>query len=483
MEFRVLGPLEVLDASGRSLTFAGAKERAILAALLLARGEVVSTDRLIDLLWPEDPPAKPANALQARISALRRTLGSPEVIATRSPGYRLAVESATVDAIRFEALLDEARANTDRAIAIYDQALAQFRGAPLAEFVYEDFARGEIARLEELRTSAREERIQLMLDSGRHAEVLGELEGLVVEWPLRERAWGQLMLALYRSGRQADALRAYRQAATTLGEELGIEPSPELRRLEEAILVQDPDLEPTSGERAAPGHNLRARLTSLVGRTDDIERVGDLLASHRLTTLTGPGGVGKTSLAIAIGQEAVPRFRDGVWFVELASVDDPTLVPAVIASDLGVEIGDRSTLDLVCEVLRDREVLLVLDNCEHLVDAVAEAAVEILQRAPGSKIIATSREPLGVTGEILWPTRPLPAPADTADPTDLESYDSVRPVRRARPCRAPRLRPRQHHGVGGGGHLPSPRRPPARHRTGRRPGAQHACERDRCPAR
>jgi DNA-binding SARP family transcriptional activator len=241
MEFRVLGPLEVVDASGRTLTFAGVKERTILAALLVARGDVVSTDRLVDILWSEQPPANPANALQARISALRRALGSPDVIVTRSPGYRLAIEAADVDAIRFETLVDQARAAAgESAIDLYDRALALLRGAPYVEFAYEDFAQAETVRLQELSLSAREERIQALLDAGRHGEVLGELEVLVSDHPLRERGWGQLMVALYRSGRQADALRAFRQAASVLGEELGIEPSPELCRLEEAILARIP---------------------------------------------------------------------------------------------------------------------------------------------------------------------------------------------------------------------------------------------------
>lgn len=431
----MLGPLEVLDASGQPLVVAGAKERAILAALLIHPGEVVSTDRLIDILWPSEAPSNPTNALQARVSALRRSVGEG-VIVTQAPGYRLATDPRQVDSGRFEALVGRARASGDNAgsaLSLYDEALELWRGVPYADFAYQDFARAEISRLEELWITAREERIQLLLDLGRHNEVLGELEGLILEHPLRERIWGQLMVALYRAGRQADALRAYRQAATVLGDELGIEPSLELRQLEEAVLTQDPTLALAETQKTEPGHNLPARLTPLVGRSDDIRRVLELLDEYRLITVTGPGGVGKTSLAVAVGEEAVARFRHGVWLVELAAVEDPSLVPVEIARDLGLDVGDRLTLDLVCEFLQDRVVALILDNCEHLVDSVAETALAILQRAPRCKIIATSREPVGVTGEILWPTRPLPAPEEPLDPAELVSYDSVRLfVQRAR---------------------------------------------------
>lgn len=430
MQFRVLGALEVLDASGRPLVLTGAKERSLLAALLINPGEVVSTDRLCEILWPDAPPSNPTNALQARVSALRRALGEPDVIVTQSPGYRLSIGAEDVDATRFEALLGEARktskAGLASAIEVYDRALELWRGTPFADFVYQDFARPEISRLEELWLAAKEERIQVMLDVGRHSEVLGDLDALVVEYPLRERFWGQLMLALYRSGRQADALRAFQEASKRLGEDLGIEPSLELRQLEDAILTQDSSLAGPSGKDTAPDHNLPARLTSLVGRSTDIERVVGLLADQRLITLTGPGGVGKSSLAVACGQEALAGFDDGVWLVELAAVSDPGLVPVEIVRSLRLEVGDRSTLDVLCEVLRDRNLLVLIDNCEHLVDAVAGTVAAILQRARHVRIIATSREPLAVTGEILWPTRPLSVPSGTADEVDLEGYDAVK---------------------------------------------------------
>lgn len=429
MEFRVLGPLEVIDDDRSPIVLSGVKERTLLAALLVSPGEVVSSDRLIDIVWSEELPANPLNALQARMSALRRSLGGSDVIVTQPPGYRLAVGSDDVDVGRFERLLGEARnaagGHSPAAVDLYDQALSLWRGDPYADFAYQDFFRPEISRLEETRLDARAERIEVMLEAGRHAEILGELEALVVRHPLRERFWGQLMTALYREGRQAEALRSFREASRILGEELGIEPSRELRQLEEAILSQDAALSMSIEAVKGPRHNLPARLTSLVGRVTDTEQVTGLLEDHRLVTLIGPGGVGKTSLALACGEAAVSRFGDGVWLVELAAVSEGELVPAEIARSLGLGTGDRSTLEQVCDALRDRELLILVDNCEHLIDAVAGTASKILERAPEGRMIATSREPLGVPGEILWPTRPLAAPGGDTDLADLEGFDAV----------------------------------------------------------
>jgi DNA-binding SARP family transcriptional activator len=254
MEFRLLGPLEVLEHD-RVLTVGGGKQRALLAVLLLHANEVVSTDRLLDDLWGASPPATAAKSIQLYVSRLRKVLGDGRLM-TRPPGYVLRVDRAELDVARFERLVGEARAaDPERAAAKLREALDLWRGAPLADLAYEPFARAEIARLEELRLEALEARVQAELAAGRHAGLVGELEALVAEHPLRERLWGHLMLALYRSSRQAEALEAYRGARRVLADELGLEPSAELRRLEQAILQHDPSLElapRAPAARAAP---------------------------------------------------------------------------------------------------------------------------------------------------------------------------------------------------------------------------------------
>src|SRR5438552_8849439 len=243
MQFRILGPLEVTD-DGRELPVAGASQRALLALLLLHVNEVVSSDRLIDELWSAEPPASGVTALQVRVSQLRKALGpAAERLETRPPGYVLRVRPEELDLDRFTRLLNEADgAEPSVAAGMLREALALWRGPALGEFAYESFAQAAIGRVDELRLSAVERRIEADLALGRHADLIGELEALVAEHPLRERLRGQLMLALYRSGRQAEALDAYRQARAAL-DELGLAPSADLRQLEKATLTHDPALE------------------------------------------------------------------------------------------------------------------------------------------------------------------------------------------------------------------------------------------------
>ena len=246
MEFRVLGPFEVL-AEGQPVALGGARQRAVLAILLLHRGEVVSVDRIVDELWGERPPDTATKTVQVYVSRLRKALGEG-VLVTRGGGYALEVDADQVDADRFERLAAEGR---ERSIGVKPtvaaeslrEALDLWRGPPLADFAYESFAQNEIARLEELRLVALENRIEADLALGRHAELVPELEALVAEHPTRERLRGQLMLALYRSGRQSEALESYQDARRTLDEELGLEPGPELQQLEREILAQDPAIE------------------------------------------------------------------------------------------------------------------------------------------------------------------------------------------------------------------------------------------------
>jgi predicted ATPase/DNA-binding SARP family transcriptional activator len=440
MEFRILGPLEVHEGAV-PVPIPGAKERALLADLLVNARRVVPADRLIDDLWGEHPPGNPGNALQGRVSQVRRALGpaGARLLATRPPGYAIQVDPDQVDASRFERLVAEAaRAagnGSPDAARLLEEALGLWRGPALAEFADQPWAQAEAVRLEELRLAAVEHRAELALAAGEHAGLVGELETLAAAHPARERPRGQLMLALYRSGRQADALAVYQQTRAVLAEELGIDPSPELQRLHQAILTQDPALDPARVTPAEPGHNLPERLTSFVGRQAELREVGKLLEQHRLVTVTGPGGAGKTSLAVELARQVRRGHPDGAWLVELAALRDPGLLAEAVATavGLGAEPGEAggprsSTAERLAELVRDRALLLVLDNCEHLVAACAELVERLLLAAPGIKVLATSREVLGVPGEARWLVPPLgaPDPRDGTGPAAMARADAVR---------------------------------------------------------
>jgi predicted ATPase/DNA-binding SARP family transcriptional activator len=436
MEFGILGSLEVRNGAD-PVRVPGAKERALLADLLVSAGRVVPADRLVEDLWGEQPPGNPANTLQGRVSALRRALGpGGGGLVTRPPGYLLEAAPEQVDAGRFERLVAEATAlgpaEGPRAVELLEEALGLWRGPALAEFADQPWAQAEAARLEELRLAATEALTELRLAAGGHARLVGELEGLVAAHPTRERLRGQLMLALYRSGRQADALGAYTQAREVLAEELGIDPSPELQRLHHQILVQDPALEAAGPGTGEPRHNLPQRLTSLVGREGELRDVAKLVADHRLVTVTGPGGAGKTSLAVALAGRLADGFADGAWLVELAPLRDPAQLAQAVAVAVG--LGDEaagpggpppSTTERLAAHLADKAILLVLDNCEHLVEACAALARRLLEAGPRLRVLATSREVLGVPGEVVWPIPPLAFPDDPS-PEVLEGFDAVR---------------------------------------------------------
>ena len=437
MEIRVLGPVEiVVDDHVRPVP--GSGERELLALLALSAGRVVAVPMLVDALWGEDLPANPGNALQVRMSKLRRALtavGAPSaLIVTRAPGYVLDVDPDCVDALRFGRLLAEARGTGDgdaaAAAQLYREALSYWRGAALSEFAGTPWAGPEAARLSELQFAATEELIDLELAAGRHADVLGQLEALAAEHPLRERLHGRLMLALYRAGRQADALAVYQRTRAVLDAELGLEPSAELRALQEAILQQAPELQ--APDRIAAARVARAaqrrvppRLTSFLGREEDVTRVGSLLRAHRLVTVTGPGGVGKTSLAVEVAR-AVKGFADGVGFVRLAGVADDEQLPGAVLAALDVRDVPTVTADeQLFGHLRDREVLLVLDNCEHLADACAVLAERLLESCPRVTLLATSREPLAARGEVQAALDPLAVPPVGADRSDLATNTAI----------------------------------------------------------
>ena len=412
MHIGLLGHLQVLDEDERDVEVSGAKLRALLARLALDVGRPVASDVLVDELWGEEPPAGVRNSLQGLVSKLRRVLGSAELVSMRGTGYVLELAPEAVDVHRYERLVDAGRAaarepSVTKAIALLTEAEGLWRGAALADFAYDDWAAPEIARLTELRLSVIEERLQLELDSGRHHALIVDLEALVATHPLREGLRGLLMVALYRAGRQADALRVFREGREMLAEELGLDPGTELRRLESAILAQDGSLDAPVA-MASTQHEGRLRpsipapITRLIGREPELRELELLLMENRLVTLVGPGGVGKTSLALEAARKQSAGFADGACLVELAAVGDPVAVRAAIASAL--DLPDPGRLS---EAIGDRELLLLLDNCEHVITTAAEAAEDLLGRCRNLRLVATSREGLRVTGEVIWPVPTL----------------------------------------------------------------------------
>ena len=405
----MLGPITVL-VHGRPLPLGAPKQRALLATLLLQAGEVVSRDRLVDAVWGDDPPVSAQQSLQVYVHGLRRALGA-ERIETRGAGYRLHAEPDEIDLRRFEQLAKRGRDELDgqqpaAALAALDAALELWSGSPLADLADEEIGRREIGRLEDARLSAVELRNDAQLAVGESDELVSGLTALIAEHPYRERLHAQLVLALYRAGRQKDALDAYRAAQQILVEELGIDPGPELQALEQRILNQDPTL--LASPQAEAVVSLPSPSTPLLGRHLEVVAVDALLDRDdvRLVTLTGPGGTGKTRLALAAAAELALAPGQEVVFVDLAALRDPALLPAEIARRLGVEESERSVEDEVLQNVRPRRLLLVLDNLEQLLPDVTYLS-RLLADAPGVRILATSRAPLRLGGEHEYPVPSL----------------------------------------------------------------------------
>lgn len=428
MRFAVLGPLEVTDSGGRVLALGGRRQRSVLALLLLHAGAVVSNERFIDELWGEHTPASARKTLQTYVSRLRNVLGQ-NVLVTRPGGYMLAPHDGEFDLECFESLVATGRralagADPGEAAELLSRALALWRGAPLSDLSLEPFAQGEIARLVESRMAALEDRIDADLALGKSAALVGELEALVRDHPLRERLRAQLMLALYRGGRQADSLDAYQRTRDHLTRELGLEPGAALRSLQQAILNQDPSLSVGVPDRGqTPRHRRSDRLPRLtdrqqggvprgvevIGRDHELAELGELIADPQvpLVTLTGTGGIGKTTLALEAVRKAIPGFADGVGVVCLASIVSRRQLLTELARVLGIELrADEPELETIARVLRAQERLLLLDNFEHLVDA-APAIGQLASACPRLKLLVTSRTPLRIALERVYPVRAL----------------------------------------------------------------------------
>ncbi|MFD0415117.1 BTAD domain-containing putative transcriptional regulator [Streptomyces sp. NPDC127108] len=470
MQIGMLGPFEVRTDGGGTVDVPGARLRGLLAALALRPGQAVPKAVLVDWIWGESPPADATNALQRLVSRLRKLLPDG-VVEARTDGYRLAVpaDADAVDVPRFERLVAAGQAVTDRAerVRLLREGLDLWRGAALQDVGVRDSAAFDaaVARLDALWLTATEERVEAEVALGRGAELVTELSGLVAAHPVRERLVAALMRALVAAGRTGEALSAYENAREALADALGIDPSPALAALHGAVLRGELGALGGPGELGALGGagaaerragatrgggverdgggsgqgrrrtNLRAELTSFVGKEADIAAVRERVAAHRLTTLIGPGGSGKTRLATETARTLLGELPDGAWLVELAAIGpDGDVAQATLA---GLDLRDAlfggapnaDLTDRLVAACRERDALLILDNCEHVIESAAVFADRLLGECRRLRILATSREPLGITGEALWQVEPLALPDGGAGPDEIASSPAVRLLR------------------------------------------------------
>ncbi len=405
MRIEVLGPLRV-TVGGSEVSLGRPQQRLVLGLLVEAAGRVVTTDQLIDRVWGDDVPHSARKTVQVHVSKLRKALDDPAAIETVGGGYRLSgcVESDVEDFERLIAVGRRALTNRpEEASAVLRQALGMWRGPPYADLRDEQALQAEIGRIEELRLTALEDRLVADIAAGGAADAVAELDGLTGRYPLRERLQALQMTALYRTGRQVEALANYRKFRNTLAEGYGLDPSAELEELELAILRQDPDLGP------APQHHLRsplpARYSSFVGRDADVADVRGRLSEHRLVTITGAGGIGKSSLAVEAARELAEAVD--VAYVDVESVQAGDVAVAT-ARALGLMPSSAEDAEaLISRVTAERSSMLVLDGCEHAVASVARMADGLLRANRRLRLLVTSREALSVPGESLLSLDPL----------------------------------------------------------------------------
>lgn len=425
LTFRLLGPVAALDAAGQSLPVGGPRRRAVLAALLLSRGTILPVEQLITSLWPDPAPPTAPTMVHAAVAAIRRVLeppGWPRMLITRGGGYSLVVAAEQVDAFRFERALDAGRrvlgVSPQRAAALFGEALAEWR-APALAGIEEPFARAAAARLDELRLQCHELHADAELRCGHHHAVVAGLQELAAAHPLREELCSHLVVGLYRCGRQGDALAAYRRLRATLVTELGVEPGQRLREVELAVLRQDRWLSSHPGGTALP-----EPIGSFVGREPELDDIGALLRAHRLVTLTGAGGVGKTRLALEVARRSTDV---AAFVVDLTPLATPELVAETLAEALGIRAETGQPLArTVAAALSAHAAVVVLDNCEHLLAACAELVQVLLAGAPGLRVLATSRERLGVPGERVHTVPPLHTPATDEGWECIAASEAVR---------------------------------------------------------
>jgi predicted ATPase/DNA-binding SARP family transcriptional activator len=403
-------------------------QRALLASLVARHPVQISTARISDDLWGDEQPPSAQGTIYAYVSRLRKALGS-EVIVKDGDGYRLDLPAEALDVATFAETIDQAAdPSTGRAdaAASYRAALDLWRGEPYGELGHEPFLLAERVRLVELKATAIEGHVSARLDAdSADPSLVVAIETALDEYPLRENLWHWLMLAMYRQGRQADALRSYQRAAKVLGEELGVEPGPQLRTLEEQILLQHPGLQERVRDeqrRASAGNptNLRGAVTSFIGREDLVAEVVEELVEYRHVTLLGPGGVGKTRLAVEVGTRVMADCPGGVWDIDLLREIDAAVAVPRLAEVLGVRSRSRSdAIARIARHLAGRRAVVLLDNCEHLVDGLADPIAELLDACPEISVLATSQVALGMAGERVLRVPPLAGPPPGASADDV----------------------------------------------------------------